>query len=84
MEIRKRVRPWWRMDVNGALVLILRSGPRTLELEKGKAGIVIGSQERLAAVLETLIAAARAGELDAALEAAAGVFGRAIPKRKAA
>ena len=84
VEIRKRVRPWWRMDVNGALILILRSGPRTLELEKGKAGIVVGSQERLAAVLETLIAAAKAGELDAALEAAAGVFGRAIHKRKAA
>lgn len=48
------------MDVNGALVRILRSDPRTLELEKAKAGILAGSQERLAADLETLIAAGRA------------------------
>ena len=84
VEIQKRVRPWWRMDANGSLVLVLRSGPRVIEIEKGKGGIVVGSHERLASVLETLIAAAKAGELDAALEATLDGAARAAPKRKAA
>jgi hypothetical protein len=84
VEIHKRVRPWWRSDGNGSLVLILRNGLKALELEKGKAAIVVGAQEQLAGVLETLIAAAKAGELDAALEAAGDAGGRGIPKRKAA
>ena len=69
------------MDGNGSLVLILRNGLKALELEKGKAAIVVGAQEQLGAVLETLIAAAKAGELDAALEAAGDAGGRGIPKR---
>jgi len=72
------------MDANGSLVLILRSGPRVIELEKVKGGIVVGAHERLAPVLETLIAAAKAGELDAALEATLDAAARGVPKRKAA
>ena len=84
VEVHKHVRPWWRTDGSGNLVLVLRSGLKTLELEKGKPAVVVGSQDKLGAVLETLIAAAKAGELDAALEAAGNAGGRGIPKRRVA
>jgi len=69
----KVVKPWWRTDANGSLVLLLKSGLKTLELEKGKPGIVVGAPERLDAVLTTLISATKAGELDRAMEQAAPV-----------
>ena len=65
----KRIKPWWKSDANGGLVLILKAGLKTIELEKGKPGILVGPMERLDGVLTTLIAAAKAGELDAALAA---------------
>jgi hypothetical protein len=34
------------------------------QFEKGKAGIVVPSKDKLPAVIDTLIAAVRAGELD--------------------
>lgn len=64
----RRIKPWWRADAKGSIVLTVRSGFQPLELEKGKPGIVVGPVERLDAVLTILIAAARAGELDSALE----------------
>ncbi len=67
IDTYKRVKPWWRQDATGALVLVLKKGLKTLELEKGKAGIVVGSSDRLEKVIGTLIAAVQAGELDSAL-----------------
>ena len=84
VDIQKHIRPWWRADGTGSLVLVLRSGLKTLELKKGKPAVVVGSQDKLGSVLETLIAAAKAGELDAALEAAANLGEKSIPKRRAA
>jgi len=66
------VKPWWKADGAGNVVLVLKSGLKTIEIEKGKPGIVVGAPGRLEAVLTTLIAAAKAGELDGALEAANG------------
>jgi hypothetical protein len=78
----RRVKPWWKADGTGNLVLVLKNGLKTLEVEKGKPGIVVGAPGRLEAVLTTLIAAAKAGELDAALEAASGSGdGRGVPGR---
>ena len=68
----KRVKPWWKADGSGNLVLVMRSGLKAIELEKGKAGILVGAPDRLDGVLVTLIAAVKAGELDGALEAAKG------------
>ncbi len=84
VDVHKRVRPWWRADGAGNLVLILRSGLKTLELEKGKPAVAVGSQDKLQSVLETLIAAAKAGELDLALETANVQVQNAASKRKAA
>jgi len=82
VDRHRRVMPWWKADGAGNLVLVLKSGLKTLEIEKGKPGIVVGAPGRLEAVLATLVAAAKAGELDAALDAASGSGdGRGIPKR---
>ena len=84
VDVQKQVRPWWRADGAGNLVLVLRSGLKTLELEKGKPAVAVGPHEKLQSVLETLIAAAKAGELDAALETAKAQGESAASKQKAA
>ncbi len=80
----KRIKPWWKSDANGGLVLVLKAGLRTIELEKGKPGILVGPVERLDGVLTTLIAAAKAGELDAALAAATASAECSVDKGKKA
>jgi hypothetical protein len=52
------------------------------EFDKGKSGIAVPSAERLPAVIDTLIAGVRTGELDNVLTQAAKA--RPAPKRKAA
>ena len=74
----KAIKPWWRSDASGSLILLLKNGLKTVELEKGKPGIVVGTPDRLDGVLTTLIAATRAGELDKALDQTASV----PPKKK--
>lgn len=69
----RRVKPWWRVDEKGFVVLNVRYGFKPLEFEKGKAAIAVGTVEKLEGVLTTLIAATRNGELDAFLEAATGL-----------
>jgi len=64
----RRVKPWWKMDENGFVVLTVRHGFKTLEFEKGKGAIAVGTMDKLEGVLITLIAATRAGELDGLLE----------------
>jgi hypothetical protein len=80
----RRIRPWWPKDEAGNLILTVRVGLKALEFDKGKAGIAVGSPERLESVLDTLMAATRAGELDRFLEAPTAVEGRGIPKAKKA
>ncbi len=83
LDRQKQVKPWWKADGAGSLVLVLRNGLKTIEIEKGKPGIVVGPVGRLETVLATLIAATRAGELDGALEASSGSDGgRGVPRAK--
>jgi hypothetical protein len=63
----QRVRPWWGTDVTGHIFMTIKFGGRPLEFEKGKAAIAVPSKEKLPGIIETLIAAARGGELDALL-----------------
>ena len=63
------MKPAWRTDANGTVVLTVKNGLKPIEFEKGKTGILVGTIDRLDAVLLTLIAAVRAGELDGLLEA---------------
>jgi hypothetical protein len=61
---QQAVRPWWKTDPSGQVVMSIKFGARPIEFEKGKAGIVVGSKEKLPALIDTLMAAVRAGELD--------------------
>jgi hypothetical protein len=80
---RQAVRPWWKTDPTGQIVMFIKFGAKPIEFEKGKAGIVVPSKEKLPAVIDTLISAVRAGELDDLFSQAAkaGPVGKA---RKAA
>lgn len=61
---QQAVRPWWKTDASGHVVMSIKFGSRPIEFEKGKAGIVVGSKDKLPAVIDALIGAVRAGELD--------------------
>jgi hypothetical protein len=80
---QQAVRPWWKTDPTGQVVMSVKFGARPIEFEKGKAGIVVPSKDKLPAVIDTLISAVRAGELDELFSQAAktGSIGKA---RKAA
>lgn len=61
---QQAVRPWWKTDPSGQVVMSIKFGSKPVEFEKGKAGIVVGSKDKLPAVIDALIGAVRAGELD--------------------
>ncbi|MGJ0394349.1 MAG: DUF6641 family protein [Methylocystis sp.] len=81
-EKKLPVHPWWRMDEQGQVVFFIRIGWKRIEFEKGKAGVIAGSKERLPEVIDVLIGAVRAGELDPMLENVKPA--RPGPKRKTA
>src|SRR5258707_1206933 len=64
VEKKQRVKPWWRVDAAGHLVMSVYHGTKPIEFEKGKAGVAVQSRDKLPAVIDSLIGAVRAGELD--------------------
>jgi hypothetical protein len=64
IDKQQRVRPWWRTESTGQLVMSVYYGTKPIEFEKGNAGIVVASKDKLAALIDSLIGAARGGELD--------------------
>jgi hypothetical protein len=64
IDVQRRLRPWWRVDANGATFLTVKYGFKAIEFEKGKAAIAVPTKDKLVGVIDTLIAAVRAGELD--------------------
>jgi hypothetical protein len=63
------VRPWWWPEGEG-VCLVVRYGAKILELGKGKRAINVSSPALLPGALNTLIAATKSGELDAAINTA--------------
>ncbi len=61
---KQRVKPWWKTDPSGQIVMSIKFGAKPIEFEKGKAGVAVQSKEKLPTVINTLIEAVRAGELD--------------------
>jgi hypothetical protein len=61
---QQAVRPWWKADPSGQVVMSIKFGAKPIEFEKGKAGIAVPSKDKLPTVIDTLIAAVRAGERD--------------------
>ena len=83
VEKQQRVKPWWRADGAGHVVVSVYHGARPIEFEKGKAGITVASKDKLPGLIDGLIAAAQAGELDELLARSVKPFGGA-KSRKAA
>jgi hypothetical protein len=71
VEVSRRVKPWWRTDSKGTVVLSVKYGFSTIEFEKGNTGIVVGKPEKLDSTIVTLIDAVKTGEIDTLLETAA-------------
>jgi len=69
VERQKRVKRWWSEDMLGLCVLTVRYGAKLLEFERGKAAIAVGDKVNLIATIDAVLAAAAAGELDAAITA---------------
>jgi hypothetical protein len=78
-----RTSRWWQPDQNGGYVMTVKVGSKRIEFEKGKAAIVVPSIEKLPSVIDTLIKAVRAGELDEQLNQS-NRSPRPIPPRKVA
>src|ERR1700692_4890793 len=44
---QQAVRPWWKTDPSGQVVMCIKFGAKPIEFEKGKAGIVVPSTDTL-------------------------------------
>lgn len=83
VEKQQKVRPWWRLDGSGHVVFALYHGAKPIEFEKGKAGIALQSRDKLPGLIDALVSAVQAGELDELLARSAKPVGGA-KSRKAA
>jgi plasmid stabilization system protein ParE len=83
VEKQQRVKPWWRADDAGHVVMAIYHGARPVEFERGKAGIAVQSRDKLPGLIDSLITAARAGELDELLARSARPVGAAKGRRAA-
>jgi hypothetical protein len=84
VQLQKRVRPRWREDALGTVGLTVRYGAKALELEKGKTSIIVPNKDQLVATLDTVIAGAKAGELDEHLTQQAKARGIPEPRQAVA
>lgn len=82
VDLPKRVKRWWRLDGVGNCYFIIRYGNKVLAPTPDKEAVAVGDKSKLVSVLNALIEAAKAGELDAAIDAATAPTKTA--KRKAA
>lgn len=80
VEAPKRVRQGWFQDAYRKVFFGLRYAGKAIEFAKDKNAIEVGQLETLPSVLDTLIEAVRAGELDAQLAAAAAERGKQLRK----
>ena len=70
VEVQKQLRRWWWNDEDGQVMLTLRYGNRPLAITGDKSTIEIGTLDKLPKIIETIIEAVKAGELDKQLNAA--------------
>jgi Family of unknown function (DUF6641) len=84
VEKKQSVRPWWRADPGGNVVLCIYYGTKPIEFEKGKPAIAVPSRDKLPSLIDALIAAAKTGELDELITRAGKPVGAAKSSRRAA
>lgn len=80
VEALKRVRQGWFTDGGGKVFFAVRYAGKSIEFAKDKNAIEAGELSALPKIIDTLIAAVRAGELDAQLTAAAAERGKLLRK----
>ncbi|AOF91784.1 DUF6641 family protein [Sinorhizobium sp. RAC02] len=82
VETLKRVRQGWFTDGNGKVFFAIRYAGKAIDFAKDKNAIEAGELSALPKVIETLVEAVRAGELDAQLADAAAERGQMLRKPK--
>ncbi|MBB4347020.1 DUF6641 family protein [Aliirhizobium cellulosilyticum] len=80
IETLKRIRQGWFSDGSGKVFFAVRYAGKSIDLARDKNAIEVGELSALPAVLNTLIDAVRAGELDTQLLAAAAERGQLLRK----
>jgi hypothetical protein len=80
IEAPKRVRQGWFTDASGKTFFGIRYAGKQIEFAKDKNAIEVGELTALPNVIDTLIEAVRAGELDVQLTAAAVERGQQLRK----
>ena len=70
VKTRRRIRPWF-FQQDGGWYVQCRYGARVISVDGKNNAVFVKSLKDVAAVLDTLIAASKAGELDAVIAAAA-------------
>lgn len=80
VEALKRVRQGWFSDSSGKVFFAIRYAGKTIEIAKDKNAIEVGELASLPKIIDTLIEAVRAGELDAQLITAATERGKMLRK----
>jgi hypothetical protein len=83
IERQQRILPWWRSASNGSTVFFIKVGQKPVEFEKGKSAISVASPDKVGALIDTLIAAIRSGELDEPLAQASKAVTVKKPKKPA-
>lgn len=82
IKLEKPIRPWWKVDPLGKVLLKLKYGSRTLEFEKGKNAFILQGIDELETAIDVIIKAVKDGDLDALLIDRA--VGRGFVKKKVA
>jgi hypothetical protein len=81
VEVPRRIRKGWFEDGNGTTQLTLSYAGKSMEIMKGKSAIEVGPLSNLPTLIDALIEAVRAGELDSAIATAAAARGLALNGR---
>lgn len=82
VEANRRIRKGWFQDGAGTVHFLAYVGGKPLELAKGKQAVEVGTLDKLPSVIDQLIEAVRAGELDAQIATAAEARGLMMAERR--
>ncbi len=72
VQVPRLLRRWWWKDETDAVLLELRYGNKPITIADNKSTIEVGAMDKLPRVIDMVIEAVSAGELDKVLKAALG------------
>lgn len=84
VEKTRRVRQGWFEDADAKTFFALRYAGKSIEFAKGKNAIEVSALDKLPGIIDQLIEATKAGELDEQLASAATVRSQQLRKKAAA